>query len=123
MGRSIAVATAAALCVAAAFAQDTLSGTYRGSLPFQTGKGTFDIGVTLVIAKVQDGAIGGVGTLHTGACRGDYPLEGKGSATGFFVLSTGKGGPAGDCVFGFKGRLEGTKLVGTMGKYDVELRK
>ena len=122
MGRSIAVATAAALCVSAAFAQDTLDGSYKGSVPFQTGRGPFDIGVTLVIAKVQDGAISGVGSLHTGACRGDYPLEGKGSGNGFYVLSA-KGGPSGDCTFGFKGRLEGNKLVGTMGKYDVELRK
>ena len=122
MARSIAIVVAGAgLWAATSFAQGALTGSYQGSYTFQAAK-PFEIGVTLVIAKAEAGAIAGTGTLHTGACRGDYPVSGKGQAGGFFVVS-GKGGPAGDCTFGFKGRLEGNKLVGTIGKYDVELRK
>ena len=107
----------------AALAQDALVGSYKGSFQIQTNRGNTDIGVTLVIAAVDDGKLRGTGTLHRGPCSGDYPLEGyvKGNAVG--VRSTAKGGAAGDCTFFFKGIAEGNRLVGNMGKYEVELRK
>jgi len=113
-----------ALCSASAvFAQDTLAGRYTGSFDFQTNAGLQKVGVTVVIDSVEDGKVKGTATLGGRACAGDYPFEGilKGESIG--LRGTTKGGRAGDCSFGFKGKVEGNKLVGTYGKYELELRK
>ena len=106
-----------------AHAQDSLAGTYKGSMTITGGFGTLNVGVTLVIAQVEGGKLTGTGTLHAGSCAGDYPIQGgvKGDAIG--LISTKKGGAGGDCSFGFKGRVEGNQLVGTMGSMQIVLRK
>jgi hypothetical protein len=112
------------LCaVGVAFAQDSIVGSYNGNYEVQTIRGQQRWGVTLAIASVEDGKVKGTATLHQGGCQGSYPVEGsvKGNVIG--VRATEKGGPAGDCSFGFKGKVEGNRLVGNMGKYEVELRK
>jgi hypothetical protein len=120
---TIAVGLVTALWGSVCFAQDALVGKYAGSFPVQTNRGNIDVGVTVLIASVEDGKLKGTGTYHTGPCAGDYPLEGivKGNAVG--LRGTAKGGRAGDCAFGFKGTAEGNRLVGSIGKYEVELRK
>lgn len=112
-----------ALCAAGfAFAQDSLVGSYRGSYEVQGGR-VARFGITLAITSVEGGRVKGTGTLHDGPCRGSYPVEGfvKDAAIGLRAIE--KGGPAGDCTFGFKGKVDGNRLVGNLGKYEVDLRK
>jgi len=108
---------------ATAPAQDSTAGTYNGNYEIQTNRGPQRFGVTMVIDNVENGKVKGTATLQQGSCRGDYPIEGsvKGDIIG--VRSTEKGGRAGDCGFGFRGKIDGNRLVGHMGKYEVEFRK
>jgi hypothetical protein len=115
---------AIAICgMGSVFAQESLVGKYTGNYEVATPRGNFRVGVTLVIDGVEDGKVKGAATLHQGNCRGDYPLEGTVKDEVIGLRSTAKGGPAGDCGFGFKGKVEGNRLVGNMGKYEVEFRK
>ena len=57
------------------------------------------------------------------ACNGQYPFAGTYKDDQLVVRATQKGGPAGDCDFGFRGKREGDTLVGTIGKYEITLRK
>jgi hypothetical protein len=112
------------LCAAGvAFAQDSLVGKYNGSYEVHTMRGPQKFGVTLAINSVEAGRVTGTATLHQGGCRGDYPVAGSVKDDAIGVRATTKGGPAGDCGFGFKGKVDGNRLVGQMGKYEVELRK
>jgi hypothetical protein len=112
------------LCTAgAAVAQDALVGTYKGSYEVQSTKGHHRFGVTRAIASVEAGRVKGTATLHDGPCQGSYPVEGMVQDTSIGVRAVGKGGPAGDCGFGFKGKVDGNRIVGNMGKFEVELRK
>jgi hypothetical protein len=112
-----------ALCAAGvAFAQDALVGSYNGSYEVES-KGRQRFGVTLAIASVEDGKVKGTATLHDGPCRGSYPVEGFVKGTGIGVRAIQKGGAAGDCGFGFKGKIDGNRLVGNMGRFEVDLRK
>ena len=108
---------------AVSFAQDSIVGSYKGSYLFTGGRAPVEIGVTLVIASVDEGKLTGTGTYHFGSCRGDYPLVGSLKENAIGLRSTAKGGAAGDCGFGFKGTVEGNQLVGNIGRYEVVLRK
>jgi hypothetical protein len=110
------------LTAGVAFAQDAV-GTYTGSYEVQSTKGHHRFGVTLAITSVEDGKLKGTGTLHDGPCRGSYPVEGFVKGGGIGVRAIQKGGPAGDCGFSFKGKIDGNRLFGNMGKFEVELRK
>ena len=104
-------------------AQDSLIGKYSGSYTATTVV-TYTVGVTLEISSVDGGKVTGVATLAMrGACNGQYPIAGfyKGDQIG--VRATQKGGPAGDCDFGFRGKREGDTLVGTIGPNEITLRK
>jgi hypothetical protein len=120
---TIAVGLVTVLWGSSCLAQDSLPGKYVGSFPVQTNRGQQEVGVTVVIQSVEEGKVKGIATLGGRGCAGDYPFEGtvKGDAIG--LRATQKGGPAGDCNFGFKGKVEGNRLIGTMGKNEVELRK
>jgi hypothetical protein len=107
----------------AAFAQGTVVGTYNGSYEVESTNGRHRFGVTLAITSVEGGKVKGTGTLHDGPCRGSYPVEGFSKDTALGVRGIEKGGPAGDCTFGFKGKVDGNRLVGNLGKYEVDLRK
>ena len=124
MQLALAAGFAVLSCVsAAAIAQQSIMGTYNGSIEVRTPRGLERMGVTMVISDIEDGKLKGTGTIQQGPCRGDYPIEGnmKGDAIG--VISKGKGGASGDCVFGFRGKVDGERLVGNMGQYEVEFRK
>ena len=124
MKSAVAFGLAIAFSVSAAsFAQDSIVGSYQGSYAITNARGPVEIGVTLVIASVNEGKLTGTGTYHFGACRGDYPLVGSLKENAIGLRSTAKGGAAGDCGFGFKGTVEGNRLVGNIGKYEVVLRK
>ena len=77
----------------------------------------------MVISSVEDGKVKGTGTFQQGPCRGDYPIVGTVKGDGIGVISPAKGGASGDCTFGFKGKIDGNRLVGSMGKYELEFRK
>jgi hypothetical protein len=112
-----------ALCAAGAvFARDTVVGTYTGSYEVH-GATKSRFGVTLAIASVEGGKVKGTATLHDGPCQGSYPVEGFVKDKGIGVRAIQKSGAAGDCGFGFKGTIDGNRLVGNMGKFEVELRK
>jgi hypothetical protein len=106
-----------------AFAQASIAGTYNGDYEVYGSGGQRRFGITLVINSVEDGKVKGSATLHQGSCRGEYPVEGTVKDDVIGVRSTAKGGTAGDCSFGFKGKVDGNRLVGNMGKYDVVFRK
>lgn len=119
----LVAAFAALLCVsAAAVAQETVTGTYNGNIEVNTNRGPTRWGVTMVISSVEDGKVKGTGIFQQGPCRGDYPIVGS-IKDGVIGVISQKGGTASDCVFGFKGKIDGNRLVGNMGKYELEFRK
>jgi len=101
-------------------AQDSLTGKYSGSY---TTVRPYVIGVSLVIASVEDGIVKGTASLYDGRCMGEYPVEGTYKDNKLVVRATAKGGKAGDCSFGFAGTVEGNSLNGKMGQIDIQLRK
>jgi hypothetical protein len=112
------------LCMCApAHGQEGLTGKYTGSFVAQVFGRDVDVGLTIVISSVQEGRVTGVATMGGQSCGGDYPFEGylKGKELG--VRSNVKGGRAGDCTFGMLGTLEGNKIVGTMGRYPLQVSK
>jgi hypothetical protein len=118
------IAVVATACASAtAVAQESVAGTYNGNYEVSTPRGHQRWGVTLTISNVEGGKVKGIATLQQGPCRGDYPVEGVVKNGVIGVTATAKGGPGGDCSFFFKGKIDGNRLVGNMGKYDVELRK
>lgn len=120
--RLIGFAVLAAMC-ACAYAQDVVTGKYSGYFTVQTIGGDRNVGLSITLASVEGDVAKGTGTMYSGACAGDYPFEGTVKDGEVRFVSKTKGGRAGDCGFGFRGKLEGNKLVGKFGKYDVELRK
>jgi len=118
-----ACAAIALVCSVTALAQESIVGTYKGSFEVHTNIGMMPVGVSLVISGVDDGKVNGVATLGGRGCAGDYPVEGTLKGSEIAVRAPQKGGRGGDCSFGFRGTVEGNRLVGRMGKYDLELRK
>ena len=111
------------LVSAGASADDSLVGRYNGSVTTE-GINARVWGVTIVITSVEGGVIHGTGIREDPNCRGEYPLRGKRRGNRIGVRSIQKGGPAGDCGFGFRGTVEDGALVGKfLGKRDIELRK
>lgn len=106
----------------AAGAQDSLVGTYNASYT-STGIQSTLQSLTIVIASVEDGRVKGTGTRHDRACAGEYPLEGSLKGDQIRLRATKKGGPAGDCTFGFAGKVEGGALVGKYGPHEVKFSK
>ena len=105
-----------------AWAQGDVTGRYTGNLVVQYQGRDSSVGLTLVIASVENGRVKGVATLG-GPCAGDYPFEGFLKGTELGVRSNTKGGRAGDCEFGMRGTLEGNRITGTYGRYPVQLSK
>lgn len=116
----------AALCIgcltASAVAQDSVVGRYNGSFTTQ-GINAVVRSVSIVITSVEDGKVTGTGIRTGGPCAGEYPLEGTFKGDEIRLRATKKGGPAGDCGFGFVGKVEGTKLVGKSGQIELTLNK
>jgi hypothetical protein len=108
---------------AAAVAQDSLEGTYNGNYEVYNRAGKQSYGATLVLNKPEEDKVKGTATLHQGNCRGEYPVEGTVKDGAIGLRATAKAGLAGDCSFGFKGKVDGNRLVGNMGKYEVVFRK
>jgi hypothetical protein len=103
-------------------AQDSLVGTYNASYT-STGIQSTLQSLTIVIASVEDGRVKGTGVRHDKACGGEYPLEGSIKGDQLRVRATKKGGPAGDCSFGFAGKIEGNTITGKWGPHEVKFSK
>jgi hypothetical protein len=103
-------------------AQDSLVGTYNASYA-STGIQSTLQSLTIVIASVEDGRVKGTGVRHDKACGGEYPLEGSLKGDAIRLRATKKGGPAGDCSFGFAGKVEGGAMVGKYGPHEVKFSK
>ena len=118
--------TAAALlagAAATAWAQADVTGKYSGSLVAQYQGRDTNVGLAMVISSAENGRVKGVATLNGGPCLGDYPFEGFLKGTEIGVRSNTKGGRAGDCEFGMRGTLEGNRIIGTYGRYPLQLTK
>jgi hypothetical protein len=77
--------------------------------------GGWPVVVTLDISAVQDGTVTATANQSAGPCAGSYRLTGTVRDDALRVRSTHAGGRGGDCSFGFRGSVQGTKLVGTTG--------
>ena len=109
----------------AAFAQQTLLGTYSGSYSATTfsGSNPIEVRLTLDITSLEDGIVKGKGMNYSRPCYGEYPLEGILKGNELKLDATRKGGPAGDCGMSLRLTVDGNKLVGTMGKWNARLSK
>ena len=111
------------LIAAGASAEDSIVGRYNGSITSE-GINARTWSVSILITSVEGGVITGTGIRDDPACRGEYPLRGKLRGNHIGVRAIQKGGPAGDCGFGFRGTVQDGALVGKyLGKRDLELRK
>lgn len=124
MGRipafSLGVMTLASTCL---YAQDSIVGTYSGSVGYYIGKPHKNAGITVIITSVEDGIVKGTATHYGPICGGDYPFQGIYRNDEIRVRSPVKGGRAADCRFGFVGKVEGNKIVAKMGSHDMALFK
>lgn len=111
------------LIAASASADDSILGRYNGSVSTE-GIVAKVWAVSIVITSVEGGVVEGIGIRQDPGCRGEYPLRGKLRGNRIGVRAIKKGGPAGDCGFGFRGTVQDGALVGKyLGKRDMELRK
>ncbi len=117
-----------ALCTAsiAAFAQDNnligkWSGSYlyTGSARTQSG----NVGVEVEITSVEGNVVKGVAHQFARICGGEYPLSGKLDGNNLGMISPPNMGPTGDCRFGFRVVVDGGKMTGKIGNYDIQLNK
>ena len=103
-------------------AQDSIVGKYSASYS-TTGINAVTYSVGIAISSVEGGVVKGTGYRYDRACRGEYPLEGTLKGDEIRLRAVGKGGPGGDCGFGFTGTVQGTALVGKYGQRELEFRK
>jgi hypothetical protein len=85
-----------------------LNGRYTGRL---MNEGT-PVAVTLQIVSAADGAVSGTASQSGGRCTGDYRMTGTVLGDALRMRSTHAGGRYGDCSFGFRASVQGTKLTG-----------
>ena len=97
------------------YAQDSVVGKYSGSVSRATVKGEMQVGLDLVIASVDNGAVKGSATSYAKNCGGAFPIEGTYVGNSMDIKSTASFGSAGDCALHLLLRAEGNKLVGETG--------
>jgi len=111
------------LAAAGASAEDSIVGRYNASFSSETINARV-WSVTIVITSVEDGVVKGTGIRDDPNCRGEYPLRGKLRGNHIGLRAIKKGGPTGDCGFGFRGTVQDGALVGKyLGQRDLEFRK
>lgn len=111
------------IVAAGASADDSIIGRYNSSITTQ-GINARVWGVSIVISSVENGVVEGTGIREDPKCEGEYPLRGKMRGNQIGVRSIRKGGPAGDCGFGFRGVVQDGALVGKyLGRHEMEFRK
>ena len=111
------------LIAAGASAEDSIVGRYNASFSSE-GINARVWTVTIVITNVEGGLVTGTGIREDHGCRGEYPLRGKLKGNRIGLRAIKKGGPAGDCGFGFRGTVQNGALVGKyLGRHELEFRK
>lgn len=124
MFRIVFIAGALLATTLSAFAQDNLVGDWSGSYRY-TGitRGDADFGIVLSITKVEGNVVSGTAKTTGGACAGDYQMRGKLDGASLGMISTNTAGSAGDCKFGFRAKIDGNSMVGTVGNFAMRLSK
>ena len=107
---------------AVGIAQHSPIGKYDASYSSE-GINARTIPVTIIISSIERDIVKGTGIRGDKSCRGEYPLEGTFEDNQIRLRATTKGGPAGDCGFGFTGTVEGNSLVGRYGQRELQFRK
>jgi hypothetical protein len=107
---------------AVGIAQDSLVGKYNATYSSE-GINARPISVTIVISSVEGNVVKGTGIRGDKSCRGEYPLEGTLKDNQIRLRATTKGGPGGDCSFGFTGTVEGNSLAGRYGNRELQFSK
>jgi len=117
-----ALGIAVLACSPMAQAQQTLVGTYKGSVPYvYAGAVEVNLHAILTITSAENGKISGT-VNQGGECRGVYKVDG--TYEGNKILLTQSTGPVKDCG-GLKIELtaKGNVLEGTAGKTKIKLTK
>ncbi|HEX2826281.1 MAG TPA: protein kinase [Burkholderiales bacterium] len=89
-------------------AAPALTGRYSGRLVADGSP----VPITLQILAVDNGSVSATANYGTGRCEGDYRMTGTVLNDSLRMRSTHSGGRYGDCSFGFRVAIQGTKLVG-----------
>ena len=108
-----------------ALAQENLVGKWSGTYLY-TGSAraaSGNVGVELEITSVENNVVQGVAKQLSRICGGEYPLTGKLDGNNLGMISAKNLGPTGDCQFGFRVVVDGTKMTGKVGNYDLQLSK
>jgi hypothetical protein len=108
-----------------ALGQEALVGKYSGH--YQGPQGS-DIRLALDIKSVDNGVVKGtlerrVSSRRGGACDGEFPVAGTIKENNLDVRTIEKVGKAEDCTYRLRMDVQGSKLVGTMGKNEITLSK
>lgn len=127
----LAVASVSVLLIFAAssHAQENLVGKYNGTFMLQTQtRGIVPLGISLEITNAANGKLQGKASRFADSragrgCEGEYKVGGTYEGNKIQMRSESGGGPAKDCVMVLQLVSEGSKLKGTMNKFDVELVK
>jgi serine/threonine protein kinase len=106
--KPVEVARADPKPAAAPPAAAALTGRYSGRLMSDGSP----VAVTLQILSVENGSVSATASHGTGRCEGDYRMTGTVLNDSLRMRSTHSGGRYGDCSFGFRVSVQGTKLVG-----------
>ena len=118
------VIAAATLCaiLQSAHAQETLVGQWSG-VYFHKG-GQVNVPLELEITSVEGDLVRANLKEFPRTCGGDYAMVGKIEGKNLGMRAVKPGGPRGDCAFGFRATLDGSKMTGLVGgTHDLTLTK
>ncbi|HTE15482.1 MAG TPA: hypothetical protein VK642_10435 [Burkholderiales bacterium] len=124
MLRAFAIGAAICAISISAFAQNNLVGKWGGSFEFTGGsRDKRPIGVDVEITSVEGDVVKGVARNYALTCGGEYQIAGKLEGNDLRMASPQTGGGTNDCRFGFRVVVDGTKMTGKIGNYNLTLNK
>lgn len=124
MIKSICLGAACCVFSLAALAQENLVGSWSGSYRFQSNVRDTSLGVELEVTSVEGNVVKGkFKNLSGGACAGEYPMAGKLNGNELGMASTETGGAQKDCKMAFRVTVDGNKMTGKMGRWDLQMNK
>jgi hypothetical protein len=122
MRRAFVIATAVCAFSQSAFAQETLIGQWSGGY-FHKGV-NMNVAMELEITSVEGDLVRGNLKEFSRTCGGDYAMVGKIEGKSLGLRAVKPGGPRGDCAFGFRATMDGSKMTGLVGgTHDLTLTK
>ena len=121
--RLAGVGIAGLLCCPLSFAQESLLGTYSGSIEIMPQSGrSFNAPLKLVITGAENGKLSGKFWQGAGGCNGDFPFGGTYEGTAL-VVKLDESVKQGCGTNPMNLNLQGGKLVGKWGIYELNLSK